>query len=163
MSIAVTQRSLVNSSWADLREFSTNQCNQNQVKDIFGVSFRLIVLFAFFLIFAFELHWVTFPLFPNLPCNQTTKFGSVNLSTFWGVFWQRVHEQSHLTYFWSFSLFESALWFFLKSFFWVRAINMKMIVVLFLMLVSVSPGGLFKWSLAHFRAWFANHFTHNEI
>ena len=40
---------------------------------------------------------------------------------------------------------------------------MKIIFAPSLMLVSVSPRRLVKWSLAYFRAWSANQFTQNKI
>ena len=71
--------SLVNLSAADFGVYSVDQCNQNQVKGIFGVSFLLIALFVFFLLLTFVLQRVTlsnnFCSFPNLPCSQPTKFG----------------------------------------------------------------------------------------
>ena len=67
MYLAVTRRSLVNSSSADFGAYSANQCNQNQVNDIFGVSFHLIVLFVFFLILTFVLQRVTLKQFLLVP------------------------------------------------------------------------------------------------
>ena len=78
MCLTASRQSLVNLFSAGLATYSANQGNQNQVKDIFGISFRLIVLFVFFLILTFVLQKVTLKhicSLPTFPCIQPTKFG----------------------------------------------------------------------------------------
>ena len=71
--LAVTRQGLLNSSSADFGAFSTNQFNQNQVKYIFGVSFRLIVLCVFFLVLTFQLQRVTSSLVPWSPLQSVNE------------------------------------------------------------------------------------------
>ena len=95
ISLTVTGRTLVYSS-TDFGAYPANESNQNLVKDISGVSFRLIVPFVFFLILTFVLQRVTlkqFLLVPTLPCSQPTKFGLVIHSTFWDVHCSPVHPE----------------------------------------------------------------------
>ena len=78
---------LVNSSSADFWVYSVDQCNQNQVKGIFGVSFLLIVLFVFFLILTFVLQRVTlkqFLLVPQSPLQSADEIWLSNVKHFLG-------------------------------------------------------------------------------
>ena len=66
ISLTVAGRSLVYSS-TDFGAYSANQSNQNLVKDISGVSLRLIVPFVFFLILTFVLQIITLKRFLLAP------------------------------------------------------------------------------------------------
>ena len=49
------------------------------------------------------------------PTVSRRNFGKLFFRRFWGVVCKPVYQQSNLKYFQNFSLFDSALWFFLKS------------------------------------------------
>ena len=117
-SLSISRQGLVNLSLIDFGACSAKQCTQVQNYDIFGVFLWLVVLFRLCIKIIFELGRVlrnNFCSFSNGSWNQPRKFGKLMYSRFWGVLWQTVRPESNLRLFQSFSLFDSALWLFLKT------------------------------------------------
>ena len=95
--------------------------------------------------------------------NQPTKFGKFILNRFWGVLCQPVYLESNIRHSRSFSLFNSRLWFFLKTHLQVRKGNLKIIFAPFLVSLGVSQASLVNLYLTDFGACSANQCTQNQI
>ena len=84
--------------------------------------FRLFSSFysALFFSWIWSSSWKGWPLnnfcsFVRVSSSQPTKFGKSILTRFWGMLFQPVHPGSNISHFCSFSVLNSALWFYIKS------------------------------------------------
>lgn len=84
------------------------------------------------------------------------------LADFGSMLYQTVHLESVLRYFWIFSLFDSALWFLLKTCFRIRWVGLEIFFSLSLTAPEVSQQILVNWSLADIALPSTNQCTHNQ-
>ena len=132
---------------------SPKQCTQNQVLDIFSVFIFLKVLFGLCLKLPFELEEYLkndFCSFPYPSWCQPTRFRKLIFKIFYGVLSQIVQPKSNLELFRSFSLFDSAPWFFLKTCLRVRKSDFEIIFAPSLRYVCVSRKSLVNWPWKYF-------------
>ena len=95
--------------------------------------------------------------------SHLTNLGKLIFNRFWGVLFQPVHLKWHKSHFRSFSLFDSALCFFLKTSFRVRKDDFKIIFAPPLGFLAVIWPNLVNLYLTDFGACSANQWIQNQI